>query len=416
MPFRTKTVFDIVHRTTNQVAVFIGLPEMDGQGYFGEFGAHAQGCGNPHPEDSTRSADGNSACYTGNISGADGRCQSRTDRLERCHGTVRGIALAEDASDGHADCVREFADLQKVQELLTSSDTQITASAYLNADQAPSKAVDGDKTTQWNAMMTNTEPNTLTIDLLAKQSVSAVELLFYQPWIRSYKFKIEVSADGYEWITVANYVENGVGYTVGEAYDEGERITFTAQTARYIRFVGYGSTLNNGTQNTYNPVREFRVYGTGPKSLTLTASAENEHGGTTASYAVDGIIGKLEDTTTDSRWSAMMITDTRPENKITFDLGEEKKISAVAISFYLGNARSYNFDIEVSSKGDTWTKVLENKDSGAKVDKEYEAFEFEETTARYVRYIGRGATELSGGAHNNYSSFWEFRVYGYDNE
>ena len=264
--------------------------------------------------------------------------------------------------------------------------------------------------------MTNTEPNTLTIDLLAKQSVSAVELLFYQPWIRSYKFKIEVSADGYEWITVANYVENGVGYTVGEAYDEGERITFTAQTARYIRFVGYGSTLNNGTQNTYNPVREFRVYGTGPKSLTLTASAENEHGGTTASYAVDGIIGKLEDTTTDSRWSAMMITDTRPENKITFDLGEEKKISAVAISFYLGNARSYNFDIEVSSKGDTWTKVLENKDSGAKVDKEYEAFEFEETTARYVRYIGRGATELSGGAHNNYSSFWEFRVYGYDNE
>ena len=65
-------------------------------------------------------------------------------------------------------------------ELLTSSDTQITASAYLNADQAPSKAVDGDKTTQWNAMMTNTEPNTLTIDLLAKQSVSAVELLFYQ--------------------------------------------------------------------------------------------------------------------------------------------------------------------------------------------------------------------------------------------
>ena len=301
-------------------------------------------------------------------------------------------------------------------ELLTSSDTQITASAYLNADQAPSKAVDGDKTTQWNAMMTNTEPNTLTIDLLAKQSVSAVELLFYQPWIRSYKFKIEVSADGYEWITVANYVENGVGYTVGEAYDEGERITFTAQTARYIRFVGYGSTLNNGTQNTYNPVREFRVYGTGPKSLTLTASAENEHGGTTASYAVDGIIGKLEDTTTDSRWSAMMITDTRPENKITFDLGEEKKISAVAISFYLGNARSYNFDIEVSSKGDTWTKVLENKDSGAKVDKEYEAFEFEETTARYVRYIGRGATELSGGAHNNYSSFWEFRVYGYDNE
>ena len=301
-------------------------------------------------------------------------------------------------------------------ELLTSSDTQITASAYLNADQAPSKAVDGDKTTQWNAMMTNTEPNTLTIDLLAKQSVSAVELLFYQPWIRSHKFKIEVSADGYEWITVANYVENGVGYTVGEAYDDGERITFTAQTARYIRFVGYGSTLNNGTQNTYNPVREFRVYGTGPKSLTLTASAENEHGGTTASYAVDGIIGKLEDTTTDSRWSAMMITDTRPENKITFDLGEEKKISAVAISFYLGNARSYNFDIEVSSKGDTWTKVLENKDSGAKVDKEYEAFEFEETTARYVRYIGRGATELSGGVHNNYSSFWEFRVYGYDNE
>ena len=88
MPFRAKTVFDIVHRTTYQVTVFIGLSEMDGQGYFREFGAHAQGCGNPHPEYSARSADGNSACYTGNISGAYGRCQSRADRLERCHGTV----------------------------------------------------------------------------------------------------------------------------------------------------------------------------------------------------------------------------------------------------------------------------------------------------------------------------------------
>ena len=74
------------------------------------------------------------------------------------------------------------------------------------------------------------------------------------------------------------------------------------------------------------------MYGTGPKSLTLTASAENEHGGTTASYAVDGIIGKLEDTTTDSRWSAMMITDTRPENKITFAVTKQNREFIIDLS------------------------------------------------------------------------------------
>ena len=77
-------------------------------------------------------------------------------------------------------------------ELLTSSDTQITASAYLNADQAPSKAVDGDKTTQWNAMMTNTEPNTLTIDLIGKAvSNQQLNCLFYQQWIRRISLKLK---------------------------------------------------------------------------------------------------------------------------------------------------------------------------------------------------------------------------------
>lgn len=115
VPFRTKAIFDVVHRAADQITVLISFAEMNCQGYLGEFGTHAKNCGNPHPEDCARAADGNGACHTGNVSGADGSSQRCTDCLERGHGTVGGITLAENTSDGDADCVREFADLQEAQ-------------------------------------------------------------------------------------------------------------------------------------------------------------------------------------------------------------------------------------------------------------------------------------------------------------
>ena len=88
---------------------------MDSECHLSEFGAHAKSRGNPHPEDGTRAANGDRACDTGNVSGSNGSSQSCADCLERSHGTVGSIAFAENASDGHTDGIREFADLQKAQ-------------------------------------------------------------------------------------------------------------------------------------------------------------------------------------------------------------------------------------------------------------------------------------------------------------
>ena len=114
-PFWTKSIFDVVHRTADQLSVFVCFTEMNGQGYLRKLGTHAECCRNPHPEDCSRAADGDSACHTGDVSGADSSSQCRADCLERSHGTVGCIALAEDTSDGYADRVGKFTDLQKAQ-------------------------------------------------------------------------------------------------------------------------------------------------------------------------------------------------------------------------------------------------------------------------------------------------------------
>ncbi len=110
---------------------------------------------------------------------------------------------------------------------------------------------------------------------------------------------------------------------------------------------------------------------------------------------------------TDTRWSAM-VNNSRPENTFTCELAEEQTVSAVEIYFYAGDTRSYDFDIKVSSDGETWTTA--GRYASTKVNG-FERFAFKPVTAKYIQYCGRGST-LSDGSKNAYNSFWEFEIYG----
>ena len=86
---------------------------MNCQGNLCKFRTHSKDCGNPHPEYSSRSADGDSSGNTGDISGTYCTCQCSTDCLERCHGTVRGLFFLKNSSQCGFKRIREFADLDK---------------------------------------------------------------------------------------------------------------------------------------------------------------------------------------------------------------------------------------------------------------------------------------------------------------
>lgn len=73
-----------------------------------------------------------------------------------------------------------------------------------------------------------------------------------------------------------------------------------------------------------------------------------------------------------------------------FDLGEVKRVDAIAIAFEWGDERNYRFDVEVSSDGEYYKQVFSGKSCGTTED--LELIEIEPQKARYVRFTGHGNT------------------------
>ncbi|MCF6287764.1 MAG: right-handed parallel beta-helix repeat-containing protein [Proteobacteria bacterium] len=92
-----------------------------------------------------------------------------------------------------------------------------------------------------------------------------------------------------------------------------------------------------------------------------------------------------------SRWSA------EGEQWINYDLGGIFIVSQLYIAFWLGNARSYAFDIELSVDGTNWKPAFNGQSGGSTTG--LESFDFTATLARFVRINGHGNTASNW---NNY--------------
>ena len=123
-PTFSKTIFYVIHWTTDQIAIGIFLAEMNSKCYLSKFGAHAKNSRDPHPKDSSRSAYCNRTGNTGNISSTNSCSKCSTYSLKWCQSTIRCILFAEHSSNCCFNCIREFAYLEK-----TCAKTQIKANA-----------------------------------------------------------------------------------------------------------------------------------------------------------------------------------------------------------------------------------------------------------------------------------------------
>ena len=142
-PFRSESVFDIVPGTADPVAVFVFLSEMYRERYLGKFGAHSEKSGNPHPEDRARTADGDGACYAGDISGAHGRRKRGTDRLEGRDGSLGCLFFMEERSEGHLESISEFLELNEARaEAEQQSHTDDADHGRNTPDKSVDSAVD----------------------------------------------------------------------------------------------------------------------------------------------------------------------------------------------------------------------------------------------------------------------------------
>ena len=93
---------------------------------------------------------------------------------------------------------------------------------------------------------------------------------------------------------------------------------------------------------------------------------------------------------------------------IQYDLGAVRTIGHVRVAVHSGNARRNNFDLLLSSDQAAWTMVFSGQSSGTTTAEE--TYDFADQNARYVRYLGRGAT-LATGAASPWNSVTEVSVF-----
>ncbi len=122
-------------------------------------------------------------------------------------------------------------------------------------------------------------------------------------------------------------------------------------------------------------------------SITASASASNTK--TPAAAAVDGQLA--------TGWSGSGLGTT-----LTLDLGAPKQVKQVRIAFHAGNELIYNFEIQSSNDGQSYTSAGSFQSSGT--TRSFETFEVT-APGRYLRIVGSGNSV----DHNN--AYREVLVY-----
>lgn len=174
------------------------------------------------------------------------------------YGEAGVYPVAIKAVNASGEAVSEVADYIVVSDsasaglILLSGGKDTEATAYVNDNEAPEFAVDGDVTKKWCA--TGTPPHELTIDLGDVKTISAVDVFHAEAGgegsdMNSKAYTISVSEDGVSFEPVANITRN----TKGTTHD-----TFAPVSARYVKL-----SVIKPTQGSDSAARiyEVEVYG-----------------------------------------------------------------------------------------------------------------------------------------------------------
>lgn len=251
-----------------------------------------------------------------------------------------------------------------------------TMSAYSSQQggNEATKLIDDSLSQRWAASGTG-YPQWVEVDLGANRQIHGTEVHTYLN--RDYRYRIEVRPSGGTYTTVADRTANTLPGPIVDS--------FALTTARYVRITVTGAHTYTGNWVSLYELKIMGADGTAPLAITgVTASAQQ-----TGNEAVNTIDGSFT-----TRWAAQGIP-----NWIRWDLGSTQSVQAARLSFY--NLRQYEFSLEASTNGTTWTTVLNNQTSSG-VSEAMETFTFPSPVdARYFRYIGAGSNV------NDWNSLWE---------
>jgi hypothetical protein len=264
------------------------------------------------------------------------------------------------------------------------SETGWTASANTNSTGAdvPANAIDGNLATRYSSDAVQAAGMYFQVNLGSSQTFNQIEMNSPNSaadYARGYN--VEVSTDGSTFTSVAT----------GTGTASPEIVTFTAQTAQYIRVV-----LTTGGTTSWWSIDEFTVYNGTPETQLSetgwTASANtNSTGADVPANAIDGNLATRY--SSDAVQAAGMYFQVNLGSSQTFNQIEMNSPNSAA-----DYARGYN--VEVSTDGSTFTSVATGTGTASP-----EIVSFPDQTAQYIRVV------LTTGGTTSWWSIDEFTVY-----
>jgi hypothetical protein len=255
---------------------------------------------------------------------------------------------------------------------ITPPGSAVTAST--SDGNLPANTVDNNLATRWSA---SGDGQWIQYDLGVPRVVAFVKIAVYQGSGRQNTFDIQTSTDGTTWTNALASATSSGTTTAEEAYD------FPDRTARYVRYVGYGNSVN--MFNSLTEVSLFAPAGTATPPPPAPVEVTPPGSAVTASTSDANVPANVVDNNLATRWSG-----NGDGAWLQLDLGITRTVASIGVAVYQGDSRQNRFDLQVSAGGGVWTTVWSGSSSGTTTTEQ--TYDFADVPARYVRYLGHGST------------------------
>jgi endo-1,4-beta-D-glucanase Y len=219
------------------------------------------------------------------------------------------------------------------------------ASASSDDGNVATNVLDNNFTTRWSA---SGDGQYIQLCLGTATTVTGVDIAFYGGDTRSALFDILTSTDGSTWTAAATGLRSSGTTTALETF------TFAARSAKYVRILGHGNTVN-----AWNSITEIKVR-TSQSSTTTTLTATKDAYVRNGDFAATAY-GSMDPSILSTKLNTAGTTGFDRQTYIGFDLSSVSgTISGAVLKVYgkLEDMRSTNIPVGVYSVANTtWTET-----------------------------------------------------------
>ncbi|MDW3603726.1 MAG: discoidin domain-containing protein [Nitrososphaeraceae archaeon] len=253
------------------------------------------------------------------------------------------------------------------------------------ANNTELNAIDGNQSTRWSKYGLD---SWIQVDLGKEKEICDIDISWYKGDQRKIKFTVSTSIDGEIFSNL--FSETSSGLSTGP-----EKFDIPDVKVRFLKI-----TVNDNSINDWSSISEIDINNPifpGSPSPCLPLNIPVDHI-SSISNSPNHTEGNLVDNDLSTKWSNLGLG-----SWLQFDLGQEKQICDIGISWYKGNLRYIDFLVSVSSDGYDFRQVFSSTNSYTTDD--IEVYDIPDTVGKYLRIT------VTGNSVNDWASINEVDVF-----